>query len=108
MVYTIEELRQKIAPIARKYDIPAVYLFGSYARGEADDNSDVDILIERAGSAIQTAFQMGGLYEDLSVAFSKGVDLVTTGTLRQKSTLARTPWFVENLERERVMIYEKQ
>ena len=35
MVYTLEQLREKITPIAEKYRIPAVYVFGSYARGEA-------------------------------------------------------------------------
>ncbi|MDR3294725.1 MAG: nucleotidyltransferase domain-containing protein [Clostridiales Family XIII bacterium] len=35
------------APIAIKYQLPTVYLFGSYARGEATDDSDVDILIDR-------------------------------------------------------------
>lgn len=36
----------------------------------------------------------------------KKVDLVTTATLEQKSTLERTPWFVENLRTEMVPIYE--
>jgi predicted nucleotidyltransferase len=107
MVYTIEQLKQKITPIAVKYSIPAVYLFGSYARGDATDGSDVDILIDRTGSSIRTAFQMGGLYEDLRGAIEKAVDLVTTGTLEQENTRRRTPWFVENLNKDKVIIYEK-
>ena len=42
MVYTIDEIRQIITPIAKKYGLPAVYLFGSYARGTANEDSDVD------------------------------------------------------------------
>ena len=34
-VYTIEEIAELIAPVAKKYNIPKVYIFGSYARGEA-------------------------------------------------------------------------
>ena len=100
MVFSIEELRQRIAPIAEQYELRAVYLFGSYARNEATDNSDVDILIDRAGSKIKGMFDMGGLYSDLCDGIGKKVDLVTLQTLEQPSTLARTPWFVENVKAE--------
>lgn len=107
MIYTIEELTQKITPIARKYDIPAVYIFGSYARNEADENSDVDVLIQRKGSKI-IGWMIGALYEDLSESLGKGLDLVTTETLEQEETKRRTPWFVDNLLKERLLIYAKQ
>lgn len=45
MVYTIEQIQEKINPLAEKYNLSAVYLFGSYARGEADENSDIDLVI---------------------------------------------------------------
>ncbi len=106
MVYTLDELRERIAPIARKYQIPAVYLFGSYARNEASDNSDVDILIDREGSTIRGMFDMGGLYAELQSSIGKNVDLVTLQSLRQKSTLERTPWFVENLQKDMVRLYD--
>ena len=54
MIYTIDELREIVAPIARKYGLRAAYLFGSYARNEATENSDVDILIDRTGSSVHT------------------------------------------------------
>lgn len=34
MVYTIDEIKAKIEPIAKQYNVSKVYLFGSYARGE--------------------------------------------------------------------------
>lgn len=106
MIYTIDELRDRITPIARKYQIPAVYLFGSYARNEATEKSDVDILIDREGSTIRGMFDMGGLYADLCASLDKEVDLVTIQTLKQRSTQERTPWFVDNLQREMVKLYE--
>ena len=106
MIYTLDDLRERIAPIARKYQIPAVYLFGSYARNEASDNSDVDILIDREGSTIRGMFDMGGLYAELQSSIGKNVDLVTLQSLKQKSTLERTPWFVENLQKEMVRLYD--
>ena len=44
---TIEEIRDKITPICQKYGVKSAYLFGSYARGEATEKSDVDIRIEQ-------------------------------------------------------------
>ena len=43
---TVEEIRKKVAPIAEEYRLSRVYLFGSYAKGTAKQNSDVDVLIE--------------------------------------------------------------
>ena len=106
MIYTIEELRQKITPIARKYDIPAVYIFGSYARNEADENSDVDVLIRRKGSKIVSLFDLGALYNDLNEELGKGLDLITEDSLSQDDVKRRTPWFLENLQRERIAVYE--
>ncbi len=92
--------------MARKYSLRAVYLFGSYARNEATEDSDVDILVDRANSSIKSLFDMGGLYNDLRESVGKEVDLVTTQTLEQESTKERTPWFVENLRAEMIKIYE--
>ena len=106
MTFSIDELKQKITPIAQKYDLRAVYLFGSYARNEATEQSDVDILVDRAGSKIKGMFDMGALYEELSASVGKQIDLVTMQTLEQQSTRERTPLFVSNVEAERVKIYE--
>ncbi|MCD8068161.1 MAG: nucleotidyltransferase domain-containing protein [Lachnospiraceae bacterium] len=106
MVYTVDEIRNRVTPVAQKYQLKAVYLFGSYARNEATENSDVDILVDRQGSVIHGMFEMGGLYNDLKESMGKEIDLVTTQTLEQKSTLERTPWFVDNLKAEMVKLYE--
>lgn len=106
MILTLDELKNRIAPIAKKYELRAVYLFGSYARNEATDDSDVDILIDRTGSKIKGMFDMGGLYNDLHLSVGKEIDLVTTATLEQANTRKRTPLFVENLQAERLKIYE--
>ncbi len=45
-IYTIEEIRDIIVPIAKKYHIESIYLFGSYARGEATKDSDIDLLVD--------------------------------------------------------------
>lgn len=107
MVYSIDELRKRITPVAKKYNLRAVYLFGSYARNEATEDSDVDILIDRTGSSVK-GLVMGGLYNDLSESLGKGIDLLTTYALTQDGDRDRTPWFTENIMKERVPIYEQQ
>jgi predicted nucleotidyltransferase len=105
MVYTLNELKNIIKPIAVKYDLPAVYVFGSYARSEATENSDLDILLDRTGSKIKSLFDMGGLYNELCEIFNKEVDLVTTYALAQNDEDDETPMFRETVMKERVTIY---
>ena len=86
MVYTIEQIRRIATPIARSYGIKSLSLFGSYARGEATEDSDIDLIVDCGD--IRSAFQMGGLYADLSEGLGKPLDLVTTDH-RDKAFLGR-------------------
>ena len=100
-------MKERVVPVAERYGLRAVYVFGSYARNEATDESDIDILIDRTGSTIKGLFDMGNLYHDLRESIGREIDLVTTHTLEQKSTRNRTPAFVEALQKERIQIYLK-
>ena len=108
MIFSMDELKRRIAPVAKKYNLRAVYLFGSYARNEASDESDIDILIDRTGSKIKSLFEMGGLYNDLCESIGKDVDLITTHALFQDGGDERSPWFAETVIKERVPVYEQQ
>ena len=44
--YSVDELRQIIAPIAQEHGVESVSLFGSYSKGTASADSDVDFKIE--------------------------------------------------------------
>jgi len=99
----LDELREKIKPIAEKYEIPAVYIFGSYARGEATEDSDVDVLFDGRGSKVR-GLALGVLYEELRDSLGKGLDLVSENALKQPRARQR-PWFAENVYRERIQIY---
>ena len=105
MVYTVDELKQKIAPLAVKYNLPAVYLFGSYARNEATEKSDVDVLIDKTGSKIKSLFDRAALYNDLTEILGKEVDLVTTSGIAQEDSIQRAPMFAKNVNKERIVIY---
>lgn len=77
-ILTIKEIKQLIKPILKKYGIEEVYLFGSYARGEAKDTSDVDIYCESGN--IETFLDQSKLEEELKTALKKDVDLIFIGT----------------------------
>ncbi|MDR2649408.1 MAG: hypothetical protein LBB94_06790 [Clostridiales bacterium] len=47
-------------------------------------------------------------YDELETAFSKGIDIVTEESLADPTERERSPWFIRNIMRERVSIYEKQ
>jgi predicted nucleotidyltransferase len=106
-IYTVAELKRRVIPIAVKYRLASVDLFGSYARNEAKDDSDVDILIDRTGSDIVSLWDIGTLYEDLSECLDREIDLITTDALEEEDVKRRTPQFADKLKREKVRLYER-
>ena len=78
MRYTVDEIKEIVAALAAQYGADRIYLFGSYARGDADKDSDIDLRIDKG--AIR-GLQLGGLAADLEDAFGIPVDLIPTGSL---------------------------
>ncbi|MDR1395400.1 MAG: nucleotidyltransferase domain-containing protein [Deltaproteobacteria bacterium] len=105
MICTLDELKKLIAPIAVKYGLPAVYLFGSYARGEAKEDSDVDILVDRTGTSLKGLNALCGLPLEFEDAVGKPVDLVYTSTLEQECTKKQSPWIIESIDKDKIKIY---
>jgi hypothetical protein len=105
-VYTIEEIRRIVQPIAEKYRIPAIYLFGSYARGTATDSSDIDFIVDTAGTELKSLMSLGKLYCDLEAALGKKIDLITVGSLRQKALMPSEESFRNTVWTEKVSLYD--
>ncbi len=105
MVYSIEQIRDIVAPIAKKYNLKAVYLFGSYARGAATEHSDIDLIIDTSGTEIKSLLSLAAVYCDLEEALAKPVDLITASSLEQRSQMPSDVRFRSNIENERVNIY---
>lgn len=106
MPYTIEEIKRTVEPIAKKHELGAVWLFGSYARGEATDSSDVDLVIDLTGSPL-SGFAVCGLYDEFASAFATGADCISEGLLHQPSFRRSSERFKEEVLRERVKIYDR-
>ena len=72
-VYSIDEIRRMVTPLLEKYDMASAYLFGSYARGAADADSDIDVLL--VGNEGFRALDVFGVAEDLHRQSGKRVDV---------------------------------
>lgn len=74
------------------------YVFGSYSRGEADENSDIDILVELDYSQ-QIGWGYFGMKDDLEEKLHKKVDIVSSKGLSKH--------IAPYIEKEKKLIYEK-
>ena len=77
-VLTIKQIKTRIMPIMAKHHIRDIYLFGSYARGEANNKSDIDIYCESGD--IKTLIDQGFFEDELEEALGKEVDIVFIGS----------------------------
>ena len=105
-VYTINEIRDIVTPIAKKYRLTHVYLFGSYARGEATEKSDVDLRV--GAENVRGFFAMGGLYADLEEALNKSLDLVATEALFEPANQPHAKHFYNRIRKEEILLYEPE
>ncbi len=74
--------REDILRIAAKYGASNVRVFGSVARGEADAESDIDLLVNMEPG--RSLFDLGGLLVDLEELLGCNVDVVTEDGLRER------------------------
>ena len=100
---TIPEIKRRITPVLEAYDVKSAFLFGSYARGDATDESDVDIRIDRGDSKKLSGFSIGGFYLDIKEALGCEVDLLTKVP---KGLLSDS--FNANLKKDEVLLYERK
>jgi len=73
---TLEAIRRKAEPVAKKYDVVSLDIFGSYADGTADENSDADFLV-RFAAPVPSILKVMGFREELSRSLGLPVDIVT-------------------------------
>lgn len=78
----LAERRPEIMRLAAQRGAYNVRLFGSVARGEDDEQSDIDLLVDlEAGRSL---FDLGGLLTDLTALLGREVDVVTERGLRDR------------------------
>jgi len=75
----LEEVRSRILPILKRYGIRRASVFGSFARGEEREDSDIDILVEFEDG--KSLLDLVGLKMDLEEALGRKVDVLTYKSL---------------------------
>jgi hypothetical protein len=72
----------EIYGLAARHGVRNIRVFGSLARGDADANSDVDLLVELEPG--RNLLDLGGLQMDLENLLQRSVDVVTEQGLRRR------------------------
>jgi len=98
MIYTIEEIKHIAIPIVSEYGIAKLSMFGSYARGEANEDSDLDFIMDTDG--LIGMIQYCAIIRRLEEKFGCHVDLITTGCSDRE--------FLSRIQNEEVLIYERE
>ncbi len=96
-VYTMDEIAERVRPVARRYKVSKIYVYGAYAKGQADSGSDVELLVD-FGKAFGY-FGRGGFCMDLNEALCKNVSAVPIGYSEE---------FVDSIRNEMVEIYDAE
>ena len=95
-VLTIENIMNIVKPIAEKYHVDQIYLFGSYARGEAEIDSDLDFLVYGGDNFKLT--MIFALAEELREVLDKKVDVFEIHEINQESE------FYNTIMKERLLV----
>lgn len=98
-LYLIDEIKSKLQPIFATVPVYRAVLFGSYAKGTATNQSDIDIIIDSQGELLNLSFY--GLLEDLTEQLDKPVDLFEWSELKNNRAIC------EAIEQEGIVLYEK-
>ena len=78
---TIDEVKKKILPVLKKYEIKKAGVFGSVIRGETREDSDIDILVE-LGKDDMSLLDFVGIKLELEEVLGRKVDLVEYATIK--------------------------
>ncbi|MBQ6375328.1 nucleotidyltransferase domain-containing protein [Candidatus Saccharibacteria bacterium] len=92
---TITDIQQAVAKVGKKYGIKNAYLFGSYAKGTANEDSDVDLIIDRGN--IRGLIEFNGFRLDLSEELGTDVDILTKNSAGEK--------FYNLIKNDRILVY---
>jgi predicted nucleotidyltransferase len=97
VIYRIDEIRRRLEPVFRENDVRSAILFGSYAKGEATEKSDVDICVDSDLKGLD--FML--LVDDVHVTLNKQIDMFPLRCVNPQSKV------YSEINDTGVVIYEK-
>lgn len=96
-VYTIEQLKDMLIPVFRVHGVKRAVLFGSYGKGQAGSNSDIDLLVDSSLKGLRFV----GLLEDVRSTVDKEVDLFDVTHVEANSEID------DEIKKTGVLLYEE-
>ncbi|WP_407396707.1 nucleotidyltransferase family protein [Anaerovibrio sp.] len=104
---SIDEIKNAAAAVCKKYDVERAYLFGSYSRNEADEQSDVDIRIDtkKDNPKLSSLLKVCAFQCELEEVLHKKVQIITKLPPPEDDL---NSIFRENVLRDEVLIYANQ
>jgi len=84
-ILSLNDIREKCSNVFLKYNLEFCYLFGSYAKGTANEKSDVDLLV----SGNVKGLKYFGLVEDLRISLNKKIDAIDINQLENNFQLTK-------------------
>lgn len=76
----LEKISEKVKPVAQKYNLTYIWVFGSYAKKKQRRDSDIDIIVKTEDVA--EGFKIVEVKFALEEALQKEVDIITTGSIK--------------------------
>lgn len=101
-IYAKDELLSALRDFGQEFAIPIIYLFGSYARGEANTDSDIDIVIDARNIHGLLQFEQARLA--LSDRLEKPVDMISMQAIEDEKTYKHRQLFMSSYMKDRVKI----
>ena len=94
----LEKIKEKIQPVAKKYNLVYVWVFGSYAKKKQTKDSDIDIIVRTED--VIGGFKIAEVKFALEEALKRQVDIITTGSIRGS--------LLEDENLEEVLVYSEE
>lgn len=96
-IYSVDEIRNVLYPVFVRHNVKKAVLFGSYVKGLADKNSDVDLLLDSRLRGLKFV----GLIEDVRSALDKEVDVFDETHIIPGSKIS------SEIQKDGIVIYEE-
>lgn len=97
-IYTVEQLKKMLVPVFKVYGVKRAVLFGSYGKGQARSNSDIDLLVDSKLRGLSFV----GLMEDVRSIVNKDVDMFDVSHVEENSEID------DEIKKTGVVLYEEQ
>ena len=94
----IADIQRTVADLGKQYGAERIFLFGSFARGDAVADSDIDLRIDKG--KIRGLFALSGFHLALEERLGRKVDLLTSDSLDAE--------FLANIRPEEVLLYDHE